>query len=390
MNPVSINNVNVATWHPADRIDGSFGTNRAAGARRQITANTDSDAIKAWLINYVETKTTFDNYRKEAERLMLWATIELGKPVSSLTHEDLVQYRHFLANPHPADRWIMTRKVGRAHPGWRPFAKPLQPSSQKQAITILDSMFTWLVDAGYLAGNPLALSRKRSKRQQAVIVRYLDEDVWREVRRTIDLMESEKERDREHAFRIRWLFALAYLCGLRISEIVNNTMGCFHSRRDKQGEHRWWISITGKGNITREIPATDELMIELARYRREKGLAPYPLTGETTPLLLPVGKRTTAMTRGAIHGLVKKVFEDTASRMRIKNGRDCPLAAHVELASAHWLRHTAASHMANNAVDLLHVRDNLGHASISTTNQYLHSSDDARHTDTEGKHRLDW
>ncbi|MCB2456521.1 tyrosine-type recombinase/integrase, partial [Listeria monocytogenes] len=48
------------------------------------------------------------------------------------------------------------------------------------------------------------------------------------------------------------------------------------------------------------------------------------------------------------------------------------------------------SHMANNDVDLRHVRDNLGHESISTTNTYLHSSDDARHAETQAKHRIDW
>jgi len=48
------------------------------------------------------------------------------------------------------------------------------------------------------------------------------------------------------------------------------------------------------------------------------------------------------------------------------------------------------SHIANNVVALLHVRDNLGHESISTTNRYLHSSDDSRHQETEGKHKIDW
>jgi site-specific recombinase XerD len=48
-------------------------------------------------------------------------------------------------------------------------------------------------------------------------------------------------------------------------------------------------------------------------------------------------------------------------------------------ASAHWLRHTARSHMTDQQVDLLHVRDNFGHQSISTTSVYLHSEGDARH-----------
>ncbi|WP_323054892.1 hypothetical protein [Dechloromonas sp. A34] len=46
--------------------------------------------------------------------------------------------------------------------------------------------------------------------------------------------------------------------------------------------------------------------------------------------------------------------------------------------------------MADAQMDLRHVRDNLGHESLSTTSIYLHSRDDVRHQETEEKHRLDW
>jgi site-specific recombinase XerD len=66
------------------------------------------------------------------------------------------------------------------------------------------------------------------------------------------------------------------------------------------------------------------------------------------------------------------------------------VAQRLEQASAHWLRHTAGSHMTDHEVDLRHVRDNLGHESISTTSNYLHSTDDTRHRDTESKHKIGW
>ena len=167
-------------------------------------------------------------------------------------------------------------------------------------------------------------------------------------------------------------------------------MGGFFCRRDKAGEERWWLEVTGKGEKTRIIPATHELMVELARYRREKGLAPYPATDETTPLLLPIGRQMRALTRAAVHSIVKRVFKDAADRIRARGIDFESKAQRVELASAHWLRHTAGSHMANNQVDLRYVRDNLGHESISTTNTYLHSSDDARHRETEEHHKVQW
>lgn len=166
-------------------------------------------------------------------------------------------------------------------------------------------------------------------------------------------------------------------------------MGAFFGRRDRAGEERWWLEVTGKGDKNRIIPATSELMVELARYRRELGMTPSPIQGEATPLLLPIGGKARALSRGGIHEIVKNLFATTAQRLLLREAEYANEAARIESASAHWLRHTAGSHMANNAVDLRHVRDNLGHQSLST-NTYLHSSDDARHMKTEEKHRIDW
>lgn len=152
-----------------------------------------------------------------------------------------VQNQHFLADPQPAARWVLKdgRKVARAHAQWRPFAGPLSPTSRRQAIVILNALFSWLVNAGYLAGNPLSLSRQRARKAAPRITRYLAEDAWGEVKLTIDAMPKDTAREREHYFRLRWLFSLLYLCGLRISEVATTIMGAFFSRRDKDGEERW-------------------------------------------------------------------------------------------------------------------------------------------------------
>lgn len=375
----------------SSELDGSNGHNRAIGNRPQITANTDSDAIRVWLARYLDTKTTYDSYRKEAERLLLWSVIELGKPLSSLSHEDFLVYQRFLANPQPAGRWIMIqRKVARDDSKWRPFAGPLSPTSQRQAIVILNGMFSWLVNAGYLAGNPLSLSRNRQRKAKPRVTRFLDEDLWKEVKITIESMPRETNREREHYQRIRWLFSLLYITGMRVSEVTQNTMGGFFSRKDKSSESRWWLEITGKGDKTRIVPATNELMLELGRYRREMGLSLNPTEGESTPLLLPIGGKQRAMTRSALHLILKQIFNLTAKRLQERGPDFIAQAVRLEAASAHWMRHTAGSNMASGDMDIRHVRDNLGHESIATTNNYLHSEDDKRHQDTEEHHRLDW
>ncbi len=71
-------------------------------------------------------------------------------------------------------------------------------------------------------------------------------------------MPKETDRQRAHYFRVRWLFTLLYLGGLRISEVAENTMGSFFCRRDREGDERWWLEVLGKGDKERLVPATTE------------------------------------------------------------------------------------------------------------------------------------
>ncbi|NOQ65254.1 MAG: tyrosine-type recombinase/integrase [Methyloprofundus sp.] len=374
------------------KLDGSEGSNRAIGKPAQITASSDLQAIQAWLACFADTKTTFSNYRKEAERLYLWAVFQLGKPVSSLTHEDLLIYKRFIQDPQPRDKWVSDggRKYARNHELWRPFYRELSPASQRQAMVILNVMFAWLVNAGYLAGNPLSLSRQRAKKVKPRITRYLDPWLWQEVKDYIETMPQESTREQAHYFRTRWLFTILYLGGLRISEISQNSMGCFFSRRDKEGKEYWWLEILGKGDKVRLVPATHEMMAELAQYRRSLGFPPYPSINEETPLVLSIGKSMKPLTRSALHIIIKKAFKQTAACLRLRGDEYIARADLVEQASAHWLRHTAGSHMADQEIDIRLIRDNLGHESLNTTSQYLHADDDKRHSETEQNHRIDW
>ena len=189
---------------------------------------------------------------------------------------------------------------------------------------------------------------------------------------------------------MRWLISLLYLIGLRISEVVSNPMGGFFRRRDRDGQDRWWLAIIGKGDKERLIPATTELMAELARDRRHYNLAALPYGGETTPLLLPIGGTHRPLTRGGLHLIIKQVFDNAIDHLQSTGEAHKRATERLRQASAHWLRHTAGSHMMDGQVDLRYVRDNLGHESISTTSQYLHADDDDRHRATEAGLRLNW
>lgn len=385
-----------------DALSGRTGTNRSHG-HRQITADTDRDALLAWLARFADNANTLANSRREAERLLLWAWVELGKPLSSLSHEDLLLYQRFLADPQPAERWVMPpgRKLPRNHPLWRPFAGPLSPASSRQALVVVNALFSWLVQAGYLAGNPLSLARHRRSKGAPRPNRLLDTELWDVVRSTINAMPLDTGRERATHARARWVFSLFFLCGLRISEIVGNTMGDFFNRADRSGEARWWLEVVGKGDKTRLVPATSELMVELGRYRRTLGLPALPQVGESTPLVLTVWWHAAAkdsaaykapqpLTRAAVHGIVKDIFEQAAQRLASAGESSPSRVERLRAASAHWLRHTAGSRMADGDTDLRHVRDTLGQASISTTSIYLHAEDDERHRSIEAGHHLGW
>ncbi len=79
----------------------------------------------AWLSALSRTQRA---YRKEAERFLLWAILERGKPLSSMTTEDCTAYRDFLADP-PVD-WCGPRGRERWSSLWRPFEGSLSVSAR--------------------------------------------------------------------------------------------------------------------------------------------------------------------------------------------------------------------------------------------------------------------
>jgi site-specific recombinase XerD len=100
--------------------------------------------------------------------------------------------------------------------------------------------------------------------------------------------------------------------------------------------------------------------------------------------------RDKALSRGALHLILKEVFGLAAERLRARGPEWEAQAAVLASASAHWLPHTAGSHMTDQLVDLRFVRDNFGHAAMATTSAYLHSEEDARHAATQERHRIGW
>ncbi|RXZ42620.1 site-specific integrase [Crenobacter cavernae] len=351
---------------------------RAPGAAL-IGACDDAEAVALWLAEHHDSPRTLASYRKETERFLLWLA-ERGRGLSGVLRDDVLAYQAFLADPQPAWRWVGPSRP-REHAEWKPFGGPLSPGSVRHSVTVLGALFAYLNDAAYLAGNPFRLKKRRQSAVRTTgAERHLDKDCWQTVLTTLDALPADTARERDHAERARWLFALLYLSGARRSEIADAKMGDWFERRG-----RWWWRIHGKGGVTADVPVADSLFSALTRYRARLGLAARPLPGEDVPLVCRVtgrgARRFAPLSDKAIYLIVKTVFA-RAAETAPADKRETLLAA-----TTHWLRHTAASHQLDAGVPLLLVSQNLRHASLQTTRRYLHSEDDARHEASRG---LDW
>lgn len=367
-----------------------------------LAAQNDIEAVRGWLAQYLDSPNTFQSYRKEAERLLLWAQNAALKTLGELRHEDFLRFRYFLAHPTPKDDWVMPdgTRFPRQHPQWRPFAGPLSSSSIQQALTILNNLFNWLHTARYLSANPLALLRRtlRQPTAQRPNQRFIPQQLWQDILHTIVQLPQDSTTQKAAYHRYRWVFSLLYGCGLRVSELCAHTMGDFLARPavgNPHAEKQWWLEILGKGNKHRLVPVTSQIMAELALYRQSLGLDPTPQRHETTPLVLALryhgaAHEQSALTRASIHGIVRRLCQITAQRLRQEAPERIEEAELLEKVSPHWLRHTAGTHMVENTMDLIQVRDTLGHHSLTTTNQYLHTTYTKRHDQTEAHHRIHW
>lgn len=360
-------------------LSGCTGTNRApTGVARQIAANDDVAAIGLWLAEYHDSPHTFRSYRKEAERLLIWATQVRGKPVSSLTREDVIAYEAFLAQPPAA--WC-DDSLARRGEHRRLFTGPLAERSRRQALGILSGLFNYLVRAGYLAGSPFVLHRRRARRgTPRKVERYLDRALWDEVLRLVDDWPRSTARECQRYERARWVLRFLYETALRVSEAAAACEGDFQRVRG-----RWWLHVVGKGGVEGGIPLSDGLMADFARYRGFHGLPTVPVDHGKTPAILGIAGRTSALTPTAVYQIVKGTFGHVADTLQPEDGSK---AARVRRASTHWLRHTAATHQAEDGTPIHHIQQNLRHSSIGTTSIYLHAEEDARHASTT-KNRTD-
>jgi site-specific recombinase XerD len=187
------------------------------------------------------------------------------------------------------------------------------------------------------------------KKKEVPVLKCLNKEQTSSLLREPNLYDTKERRDAV-------ILSILYDTGARVQEVCDLRM------RDIRLESPAIITLTGKGNRSRNVPIVGNAVELLTNYIKEKRLSginklDYPLF---------FNQRGEPLTRGGITHILKKY----TSRVKDINM--------PEKISPHILRHSKAMHLLQAGYNMIIIRDWLGHVSIKTTEIYARLDIDAK------------
>lgn len=167
----------------------------------------------------------------------------------------------------------------------------------------------------------------------------------------VELLVSKIDRNRTNGLRDYIIILILYTTGIRVTELINIRV------KDLSLTEPYTLRIHGKGNKGRYVPLMKTAAVHVCnylavmRYDRESKYDEY----------LFKNHMNSQFTRQGINYILKKY----GIKARKENAALIP-----EDLSPHKMRHTAAMELLASGVDLMYIRDLLGHSSIMTTEIY--------------------
>lgn len=262
---------------------------------------------------------------------------------------DLTGFVEFLSNYYGTDGWSwegvdrLAMRGFMGHLARRGLAK----RSIARALSAVRSFYRFMHRNELVEANPAR--GVSSPRLEKFLPAYLD-------RAQIDLLFQMAEvRAWEGRFvdvRNLAILELFYSTGMRLSELA----GINRSDIDLLSQQ---VKVRGKGRKERIVPVGNHAVLALRNYEAGRDELARSLVGgvdRTAFFLGRTGKRIgVRAVQGAVGAFLSQIDEEAGL-------------------SVHSLRHTFATHLLDAGADLRAVQELLGHASISTTQIYTHTS----------------
>ena len=242
--------------------------------------------------------------------------------VSSVTLTDIYGYMTYLSRDRVLHQNSRTSNYG------------LNSTSRARKVATIRSFYNYLTNKMHLLReNPV--KDIDSPKLMKTLPKYLTLD------ESMQLLDSVDGRNQERDYCILTLFLN---CGLRISELVALNISDIHGDS---------LRILGKGNKVRIVYLNDACQEAIEHYLQVR----HPIQGRHANALF-LSTRDERVSRSAVHRMVKKRL--------LEAGIDSSQY------SSHKLRHTAATLMLQNGVDVRTVQEVLGHEHLNTTEIYTH------------------
>ena len=168
------------------------------------------------------------------------------------------------------------------------------------------------------------------------------------------LFAAGEPRAGENTFRStrdRAILELFYSTGMRLSELVGLDLEDLDLIADQ-------VRVRGKGKKERLLPVGRPAVTALRRYALRRDEALQGVAGADRRAVF-VSERGRRLTPRAVQLLVRRQLDLVSEGQKI---------------TTHSLRHSFATHLLDAGADLRAVQELLGHASLSTTQIYTHTS----------------
>lgn len=218
----------------------------------------------------------------------------------------------------------------------------IEPSSQSRKLSAIKSFHKFLIKEKYVKTNitsSIDLPKQVKKLPTILSIEEVD--------RLLDTLSI----DTPIECRNKAMIELTYASGLRVSELVNLKLSDLHLDAG-------FVQIHGKGNKERIVPV-GEIAIDSLNYYIDN--ARMQLVKKHTDFLFINARDGGQITRQAFFLMIKEKVKQAGIKKEI---------------SPHKLRHSFASHLLKNGVDLRLIQELLGHEDISTTERYTHIQND--------------